>query len=76
MLTVCIGTTDSEMIIEVADKYLNAFINSKGGTLYFGIHDNGTVIGQKMIDTKKQDELTLGIDQRLKTMETKKNWFN
>ena len=26
-------------------KYISAFANSSGGTLYFGIHDDGFVLG-------------------------------
>ncbi|ETO30093.1 hypothetical protein RFI_07029 [Reticulomyxa filosa] len=60
------GATDLECIMEICDKYLNAFINTNGGTLLFGIADDGTVHGQKEMTKHKQDLISTGISNRLK----------
>jgi len=59
------GTTDLESILDSCDKDLNAFVNSEGGTLFFGIADDGTVKGQKSMTREKQDWIKTGISNRL-----------
>jgi len=59
------GATDLECIVAKCDQYLNAFINSDGGTLYFGIADDGTVKGQQAMTREKQDLIRRGLDTRL-----------
>jgi predicted HTH transcriptional regulator len=41
--------------------YVNAFLNSDGGTLYFGIDDDGRVLGVPL-NRKQRDHLRLRID--------------
>jgi len=48
------------------DKYLAAFVNSNGGAIYFGIRDNGIVIGTRDISRKVEDEIQLGVTDKLK----------
>jgi predicted HTH transcriptional regulator len=42
-------------------KYINAFLNTDGGTIYFGIHDDGTILGIPM-SRKFRDAIRLRID--------------
>jgi Schlafen, AlbA_2 len=40
------------------DKYISAFLNSgNGGSMFFGIHDGGYVVGQPGLDETKQAEM-------------------
>jgi predicted HTH transcriptional regulator len=50
------------MMATYAEKHVNAFLNSRGGSLYFGIEDDGTVKGVEM-DRKMRDRLRLLVDR-------------
>jgi predicted HTH transcriptional regulator len=32
-------------IIDLTEKYMNAFLNAEGGTIHFGIEDDGMIVG-------------------------------
>lgn len=49
----------------IITKYICAFLNVRGGTLFLGINDQGLVKGIHMV-RKKRDEFILEIDQLLK----------
>ncbi|KAJ4455189.1 putative eIF-2-alpha kinase GCN2 [Paratrimastix pyriformis] len=51
----------SEMVVHLASEYMNAFLNTRGGTIYFGVEDNGIIKGIR-VDRKMRDTLRLGID--------------
>eukprot|EP01084_Bolivina_argentea_P250274 419261_1 len=51
---------------EVMLKYLNAFVNTQGGSIYFGIDDNGIVRGEEFVDEEVQDNIQKYIDNRLR----------
>ncbi len=44
------------------EKYINAFLNTNGGALYFGIDDGGQVLGVKL-NRSKRDNLRIGISK-------------
>eukprot|EP00005_Dracoamoeba_jomungandri_P002603 CAMPEP_0174257250 /NCGR_PEP_ID=MMETSP0439-20130205/6412_1 /TAXON_ID=0 /ORGANISM="Stereomyxa ramosa, Strain Chinc5" /LENGTH=1081 /DNA_ID=CAMNT_0015340255 /DNA_START=174 /DNA_END=3419 /DNA_ORIENTATION=+ len=48
-------------IMTYCEKYINAFLNSAGGTIHFGIQDDGTIIGLPL-NRKERDTLRLRID--------------
>eukprot|EP01084_Bolivina_argentea_P255739 430275_1 len=54
--------------------YMNGFINTKGGTIYFGIDDNGIVYGVQNFDRKRIDKLLIHIDSHLKKW-TPVKWY-
>ena len=43
------------------ERYISAFLNTNGGTLYFGISDNGIINGVKL-SRKNIDDLKLKVD--------------
>ena len=43
-------------------KVLNAFLNTKGGTVYIGVQDNGTIRGLKLDALKDEDRVRLRVD--------------
>jgi hypothetical protein len=45
----------------ISDKYLNAFLNTAGGALYFGIADNGRIHGLRL-DRAKRDLVRRSVD--------------
>lgn len=49
-------------IIETAEKYLVAFLNSEGGRILFGILDNGIIAGLRL-NRKMRDEIRVDVDQ-------------
>lgn len=51
--------------IESYTRYICAFLNVRGGTLYLGINDQGLVKGIHLT-RKKRDEFLLELDQNLK----------
>ena len=50
---------------ELIEKYVCSFLNSKGGTLYLGINDDGIACGVRM-DRKSLDDLSITFDRKLK----------
>lgn len=48
-------------LLDLVEKYTNAFLNSEGGELYFGVEDDGTVHGL-LLDTKDRDQIRIGVD--------------
>jgi len=59
--------TDLELILASCDKDLNAFVNSDGGTLFFGITNKGAVKGQKSMTRERQDWIQTSISNRLRS---------
>lgn len=55
------STKPIEQILRYCDSYINAFLNSGGGNIYFGIEDNGTILGIPLA-RKDRDTIRLGID--------------
>eukprot|EP01114_Cavostelium_apophysatum_P017618 TRINITY_DN5286_c0_g1_i1.p1 TRINITY_DN5286_c0_g1~~TRINITY_DN5286_c0_g1_i1.p1 ORF type:complete len:679 (-),score=119.66 TRINITY_DN5286_c0_g1_i1:38-2074(-) len=51
----------AEAVTQYCMKYINAFLNTNGGTLFFGVEDDGTIIGLKF-NRKKRDQLRLRVD--------------
>jgi len=41
--------------------YVNAFLNTDGGYIYFGIEDDGTIVGLPL-NRKERDTLRLRVD--------------
>lgn len=41
--------------LERGMETLCAFLNGEGGTVFFGVHDNGRITGQEVADTTKKD---------------------
>ena len=52
---------DVRMIV----NYISGFLNSYGGTIYFGIADDGTIRGTNL-SRKDIDEFLLSLDYRLR----------
>src|SRR3989338_1983545 len=50
-------------------KVLNAFLNTKGGTVYIGIQDDGTIRGLKLDALKDGDRVRLRIDNIINTFQ-------
>ena len=50
---------------DLIEKYVCSFLNSKGGTLYLGITDDGTVHGIKLT-RRNLDEISVAFDRKLK----------
>eukprot|EP01124_Arcella_intermedia_P022821 TRINITY_DN3489_c0_g1_i1.p1 TRINITY_DN3489_c0_g1~~TRINITY_DN3489_c0_g1_i1.p1 ORF type:complete len:886 (-),score=213.43 TRINITY_DN3489_c0_g1_i1:923-3580(-) len=50
-----------EAITEYCLKYINAFLNTNGGTIYFGVEDDGKIVGLNA-SRGQRDELRLRID--------------
>ncbi|KAH3761552.1 transcriptional regulator, SARP family protein [Pelomyxa schiedti] len=48
-------------IKSIAVKYLNAFLNANGGTIYFGVNDDGKAVGV-ILDRAARDNIRLSID--------------
>ena len=42
-------------------RYINAFLNTEGGTIYFGVRDDGVVLGAPL-NRKARDSLRLNVD--------------
>lgn len=57
----------AEGIINVAEKYLNAFLNTEGGCICFGIEDNGTISGITL-KRSERDEINKRLDSAMKGM--------
>lgn len=47
------------------DEYVNAFLNTNGGVIYFGVENDGQVSGIQL-DRKQRDDLRTRIDQIIK----------
>eukprot|EP01084_Bolivina_argentea_P274376 467655_1 len=56
-------------------KYLNGFVNSDGGSIYFGINDDGIVKGVNY-NNKQIDKLLCKVDERLKQWAPKQYYDN
>lgn len=56
-----------DQIVDYCKKYLNAFLNTEGGKLYFGIEDDGTIYGIPA-NRKLRDHIRLLIDNTLNTI--------
>ena len=59
------GQNDSKMEHAVI-KTLAAFLNSKGGTLFLGVNDNGEVIGLDNDKFANEDKMALHLDNLIK----------
>ena len=59
-----------KLFITLAEKYLNAFLNTNGGTLYGGIENNGLIYGL-YLNREQKDQLRLGIDNIVKNFKPK-----
>eukprot|EP01105_Mastigella_eilhardi_P024126 TRINITY_DN6226_c0_g1_i1.p1 TRINITY_DN6226_c0_g1~~TRINITY_DN6226_c0_g1_i1.p1 ORF type:complete len:727 (-),score=155.98 TRINITY_DN6226_c0_g1_i1:73-2187(-) len=53
-----------EYLPRVAVKYINAFLNSEGGTIYFGVENDGCVSGVSL-DRAERDACRLKLDNSL-----------
>ena len=51
-------------IVEFATKYINAFLNTNGGTLYIGIEDDGTVRGV-LLNREQRDDVRKHLDSSI-----------
>lgn len=60
------GQNDPKMEHAVL-KTLAAFLNSKGGTLFIGVNDNGEVIGLENDHFSNEDKMALHLDNLIKT---------
>lgn len=63
------GQFPLKKIVNIMERYLNGFINMNGGTIYFGINDNGRIIGQCLYNNncrKILDEIQLKICEKLR----------
>ena len=43
-----VGVNLLERIVQTAEKYVVAFLNAVGGTILFGVRDDGTIFGTHM----------------------------
>jgi len=59
------GENDSKMEKAVL-KTVAAFLNSKGGTLFIGVNDEGDVIGLKNDSFENEDKMALHLDNMIK----------
>lgn len=50
------------IVDKYVEEYINAFLNTNGGTIYFGIDDGGHVLGVQL-DRNQRDNLRTQIDQ-------------
>ncbi|KAL0240937.1 hypothetical protein GEMRC1_006173 [Eukaryota sp. GEM-RC1] len=50
------------MMVKLTIEYINAFLNSGHGTIYFGIDDDGVILGVPKLDRSQRDELRLKCD--------------
>ena len=58
-----------DKLINVSERYLNGFVNARGGTLWFGINSSGRVIGQNLYEHSSRsivDEIQFKICERLR----------
>ena len=53
--------TNLDVFKHMIERYISAFLNTNGGTLYFGISDNGIINGIKL-SRKNIDDLKLKVD--------------
>eukprot|EP00483_Globobulimina_turgida_P004032 UN04040 len=53
-------------ICETMLKYLNAFVNTDGGSIYFGINDDAVIKGIQYVDNETMDNISKYIDNRLR----------
>jgi hypothetical protein len=51
-------------VIEVLANYISGFLNTEGGTLFYGVRDDGVVIGIKLT-RKQRDQLSCTLDSCL-----------
>ena len=58
--------TDLSCLLDEAETYLNAFLNTNGGEIYFGVADDGTVRGQPTMNENKRNYIRSAIGQRLR----------
>eukprot|EP01084_Bolivina_argentea_P193274 331621_1 len=70
------GHCDLNKICEVMLQYLNAFVNTKGGTIYVGIDTDGIIHGEEYIDNKSMDNIEKYIDNRLREWSPKNKYLN
>ncbi len=57
--------TDLSCVLDAAETHLNAFLNTNGGAIYFGVADDGTVRGQPTMNENKRNYIRSAIGQRL-----------
>jgi len=62
------GHNPLNRVRKVVSKYITAFLNSEGGTIYFGIEDDGTVSGLLM-SRQIRDETRRFIDQKVREID-------
>ena len=58
-------SSDIYEIVEISERYINAYLNSCGGLLFFGIKNNKNIIGQYKMDYQKRDYINATIGNRL-----------
>ncbi|KAK2954749.1 putative NLR Family CARD Domain Containing protein [Blattamonas nauphoetae] len=54
----------SETILKICKEYINAFLNTTGGRIFFGVEDDGKIKGVE-INRKDRDFLRLGLDSAI-----------
>jgi Cdc6-like AAA superfamily ATPase len=62
------GGNPLNRVRKVAGQYITAFLNSVGGTIYFGIENDGTVSGL-LLSRKNRDEARKFIDQKVQEID-------
>lgn len=55
-------------IINAVDNYAVSFLNSEGGSIYWGINDERTVVGLQL-DANQRDELRRSVNSKLVTIQ-------
>lgn len=58
------STSPASRVIEYCRKYINAFLNSNGGTIYFGVTDDGIIAGI-ILTQKNRDDIKQSVDEIL-----------
>ena len=56
-----INLNNLESFRHLVERYIGAFLNTNGGSIYFGIADNGVILGHRLF-RKQIDQLKLEID--------------
>lgn len=59
------GTNPVDTIKNVTDEYVVAFLNSKGGSIYWGIRDSDRVAVGVVLNSKQRDEVRRVVTQKL-----------
>ena len=62
------GQNPTKSIQNLVDEYIIAFLNSLGGSIFWGICDDGTVKSLKL-NTRLKDDINKAINQKINTIE-------